>query len=409
LRRAAWHIVAVAVLTTATLAQQSSGADWQEQVRASVRAHQFSAALDIVRHRLREHPGDLQAVVWQARLLSWMGDWKQAEGEYRSELQRDPGNVEALLGLCDVLTWQRRFSDGLPVLMQAERAGASPGETLRRKGALFIALGRTSEAVNAYAALLNIEPADAELRRRLEALRPPRVDMVFGGGLETTPTPYIAQDQSIDLQYRFTPTLRAGGGVSSFQRFGSHGRRFQFEGSWRAATRDWFSATAGASTNHLVVARHDLALSYSHLLYRGSGIVRGLETGAASQFLWYTGSQAKSLRSTATVYFPRDVEFSVAGGASRASVVTGLQWSPTANARLAFPLLRALKADISSGVGTEVYAAADRRLQLNDRSFGAGLRYSLTPRQFLRASTSVELLPQHASRVLAGFSYGISF
>jgi hypothetical protein len=76
---------------------------------------------------------------------------------------------------------------------------------------------------------------------------------------------------------------------------------------------------------------------------------------------------------------------------------------------LAFPLLRALKADISSGVGTEVYAAADRRLQLNDRSFGAGLRYSLTPRQFLRASTSVELLPQHASRVLAGFSYGISF
>jgi YaiO family outer membrane protein len=404
-----WPALAIAFFAIAALAQDRATGDWEARLRASVTAHDYRAALGIADARLREVADDREAQLWHARLLSWVGEWQQAEAEYRLVLEREPANFDALLGLCDVLSWQQRFADALAVLPQAEQAHPPNSEILRRKAALLAAGGRRDEARQAYRALLALEPHDAAATRQLDDLRLRRFSLNFGSALETTPSPYLAQEQSAELRYRFTSKLRAGASIAQFQRFGVHGQSFHFIADAKAAARDSFSVSLGGATEQAVVPRRDVALSYSHLIFRGSGFIRGFETGTAAQGLWYLGAQAKTLRSVSTLYLPRDVEVGVTAGTTRASIGTGPDWSPAAMVRFAFPARHSLRASVSFGTGADTYVAVGRTLELPARSFGAGLRYAFIRYHFLQFSISSEALAQHTSRTLVGFRYGISF
>ncbi|MEE9235149.1 MAG: tetratricopeptide repeat protein, partial [Candidatus Acidoferrales bacterium] len=79
-----------------------------ERARAHVEAQQYDAALHIYCELAAKNPRDFEARIWVARLQSWQGNYGEAEQGYRRVLREAPGNLEAELGLVDVLSWQGR-------------------------------------------------------------------------------------------------------------------------------------------------------------------------------------------------------------------------------------------------------------------------------------------------------------
>ena len=62
----------ILLLTGASVFAQSSAADWQQQVRESVKGHRLKPALETVERRLAQDDTDLEAHGWHARLLAWI-------------------------------------------------------------------------------------------------------------------------------------------------------------------------------------------------------------------------------------------------------------------------------------------------------------------------------------------------
>src|SRR5439155_23721946 len=85
--------------------------DWQGRIRELVAQQRIDQALMVSEQWLGAVPQDLEARGWHARLLAWSNRWSEAETEYREVLKSAPGDNDILLGLADVLTWQKRTNE----------------------------------------------------------------------------------------------------------------------------------------------------------------------------------------------------------------------------------------------------------------------------------------------------------
>src|SRR5205807_3766555 len=123
-------LLVVLTSISAAGAQQVSSAqagDWQGAVRDQVKAGKLDAALQITDERLASAPADLEAHGWRGRLLAWKGRWSDAEYEYRLILRSAPNDVDILIGLADVLLWQKKPDAALEIIDGA-RWGAPANE-----------------------------------------------------------------------------------------------------------------------------------------------------------------------------------------------------------------------------------------------------------------------------------------
>ena len=131
--------------------------DWQLHIRQLVQQQQLANALVIAETRLGEHPEDLEARGWRARLLAWTNRWNESEIEYRTVLQSAPHDRDILVGLADLLTWQGRRAEAIAFLDQASVLDAGRNDVHLRRGRLLHALGRRAEAGAAYALVLSLK------------------------------------------------------------------------------------------------------------------------------------------------------------------------------------------------------------------------------------------------------------
>ena len=92
---------------------EASSADWQEHIRRLAREQELEKALFMAEDQLADHPEDLEARGWRARLLAWTHRWNESEIEYRTILESAPHDIDILLGLVDLLTWQGRSSEAI--------------------------------------------------------------------------------------------------------------------------------------------------------------------------------------------------------------------------------------------------------------------------------------------------------
>src|SRR5262245_23171353 len=136
---------------------QASSADWQEHVRRLVLQEELAKALLVTEDRLADHPEDLEARGWRARLLAWTHRWNESEIEYRTILESAPHDIDILLGLADLLTWQGRSSESIVFLNRAAVLDPSRNDVQLRRGRAFHTLGRTAEAGAAYSHVLSLE------------------------------------------------------------------------------------------------------------------------------------------------------------------------------------------------------------------------------------------------------------
>jgi tetratricopeptide (TPR) repeat protein len=136
---------------------QAAAENWQFRIRQLVQQQELANALDIAEARLGEHPQDLEARGWRARLLAWTNRWNECEIEYRAVLQSAPHDTDILVGLADLLIWQGRRAEAIVYLDQASVVDAGRNDVQLRRGRLLHALGRRAEAGAAYALVLSLK------------------------------------------------------------------------------------------------------------------------------------------------------------------------------------------------------------------------------------------------------------
>ena len=84
---------------------QAAPEDWQSRLRQLVERRELASALAMAEDRLGEHPEDLEARGWRARLLAWTNRWNESEIEYQAVLESAPHDTDILVGLADLLSW----------------------------------------------------------------------------------------------------------------------------------------------------------------------------------------------------------------------------------------------------------------------------------------------------------------
>jgi Flp pilus assembly protein TadD len=147
-------------------AQQTT--DWMMSLRKEVDAHHLTAALEIADQRLAIAPDDTDARGWRARTLAWLGNFQEAELEFRGVLSVTPNDPDVLSGLAGVLVREQRQEEGLLLLNQAIAIDSDRADILDQRGSLLIALGRRSEARSDFLAALSKNPTDQTARAALD-------------------------------------------------------------------------------------------------------------------------------------------------------------------------------------------------------------------------------------------------
>lgn len=110
-------------------------ADLDVAARDAVARREFAAAGLLYARLAVAHPDDLDYVVWQARLASWLEEYAEADALYDRVLARDPDHGDALVGKASVASWDRRYDEADRWLEHAERAhpGSADVAEVRRR------------------------------------------------------------------------------------------------------------------------------------------------------------------------------------------------------------------------------------------------------------------------------------
>jgi Tfp pilus assembly protein PilF len=406
----AW--VALVGLTCGCPAAGQQASDWQSEIRQRIAAHQLDDALSIAERRLAEAPQDMEARGWRARLLAWSGQWREAETEYRRVLETNPHDVDLLLGLASVLSWEKRFEEAIPILEQAQQLEPKRTDVCVTLGRDYSALGSTDQAREAFRKALALDPSNATAQAGLASLvEEPRYQLRFGADIDTFNYTDTAWAYTTSLRAQISSRWVANVSGGAQQRFGKDAGRFLSSVTYQLTRRDALTVGGGVAHDQGVVPKAEGFFEYGHGFHLGTrGMVRGLEASYHQHWFWFEGAHVLALTPSILFYFPREWTWSVQVTAAR-SRFSGLaaEWRPSGLTRLSFPLYRRLSGNVFYGVGTENFALADQIGRFSARTFGGGARYRFAQRQELAGYVFAQDRSQGQSQISFGFSYAIRF
>ncbi len=129
---------------------------------------------------------------------------------------------------------------------------------------------------------------------------------------------------------------------------------------------------------------------------------------------WYTTARVLTAHEMAIVYLPRDWSWSIGLTEARSHFSdTNIDWRPSGQTRLGFPLghwyQRELSGNVFYAVGTEDFAQLDQIGSFASRTYGGGLRFRLTARQDVAGYAAFQQRTQDRAQTNFGLSYGIRF
>lgn len=388
------------------LAAQSE--DWRARVQQAIQEQRLPEAMQLTESRLLSFPNDAEARGVHGRLLAWNGRWSEAEAEYRWVLARAPHDADILAGLADVLTWDGRLAEALSLLNQAMAEHRS-SDLLLRRGKVLAGLLRRREAGDDYRAVLTMDPANRAARDALAGLREFKHELRFGGEADTYNRADAAGMQAIALRSRWSSRWATEFTVAMHQRFGVGVQRFRAQVDRRLGG-SWISVSALHSTSGSLLARRELSLEGGHAFRVRHRFVRGLETSVQPRWLWFDGARVLVVSTSYLIYLPRDWEFLLTVRGARSSFRgAGVEWEPSGSARLAFPLPRGLRGNVSYGAGAENFSRAEQIGHFAARDFGGGLTAKLARAHEITLFAGRQLRSQGATQTSLGVSYAVRF
>ncbi|WP_298301723.1 tetratricopeptide repeat protein [uncultured Erythrobacter sp.] len=156
-------VASLALLSSPTVHAQNSTSREVVQPLPSSEVQRLNRALLELARSPRSVPALLEA--GDASLA--VQDLDAAIGFYGSAAELDPSDSRIKLGLARVYLRSGRPVEALPLLEEAQNAGAARSDVLGPRALAYDLVGDQEAAQSAYAAALELSPQDDELRRRL--------------------------------------------------------------------------------------------------------------------------------------------------------------------------------------------------------------------------------------------------
>lgn len=403
--------LAIALVSATAQEPLDPAADWQHTVREQAEHGKLDEALKMVETRLAANPGDAEAREWHGRLLAWKGGWAEAENEYRQALRQAPDDVEILTALADVLLWQKKLQPALEIIDRARARAPADREVLFRRARILRALEKPGEARAQFREALLLNPHDRQLKAELAALSPEhKHELRLGNDVDTFNYTDAAQTQSILLNSRWKRRWSTAFSSSIYQRFGQQAQKFAAGSTFRVSHADWIGIAGAGANDHGIVPKREASFEYGHLFRLQNPWIRGIEALYQQRWLWYAGAHVLTVGLSQTYYLPHDCAWSLTiTGARSGFADRGVDWSPSGNTRLAFPIQRRLSGNVSFAAGSESYAQVDQIGSISARSFAGGVRFRFTANQDVSLYVARQYRSQNRCQTSYGVSYGIHF
>jgi tetratricopeptide (TPR) repeat protein len=163
-------ILALVVAAGLALHQEAAAGAWPAAERLA-RSGLTREALQQFQEIVRQHPDDVEARLWLARLQRRVGRSDLAEKEFRRVLGQVPDHPDAMIGLAGVLNARGAFEEASALLDRAEVLAPQSAEMLSARAQGCWLSGRALEAEAYYARALALTPGDSDIQRGLESTR----------------------------------------------------------------------------------------------------------------------------------------------------------------------------------------------------------------------------------------------
>jgi YaiO family outer membrane protein len=119
------HRLLILLVCMASLNPAQNLPNLRSQAQTAVSEKRLADALTIYRALLEANPGDLDYILWIARLSAWTSDYTRAADFYSQALALDPKNVDAMVGQANVLMWRHSYPEALALLTAAHELARS--------------------------------------------------------------------------------------------------------------------------------------------------------------------------------------------------------------------------------------------------------------------------------------------
>jgi len=410
-----FSLLALTLLAVRAAAQEQQP-DWQAQVRTYCDARDWPSAMRVLEQEIAHAPGDLDLKARRARVLTWSGNFAEAQQEYMAILKISANDPDNWAGLASVYAREGKTEEALRAFDIAVQLDPHRADLRAARARALRDAGRRMEARDEFRRALSLDPKNSDARAGLISLRAlPTQELRFGNETDLFNFASANRDEWVAWNSRWSQHWNTSFAASFYQRGGLNADKILGSITVRAAR--WGSLTAGGAVGHdnAVIPKSEAFFDLDRgWKLGGENFLRAVETSYGQHWYWYQTSRILTLNGAAIVNLPREWTFTVAAtGARSAFSGTGAEWRPSGSARLGFPLAAWREAQLSGNIlfaaGTEDFARIDQIGGFASQTYGGGLRLQLTPRQDVTAVVSYQRRTQNRTDTYVGLSYGIRF
>jgi YaiO family outer membrane protein len=140
--------------------------------RAYAYSGQWDKALAILDELALAHPENTDVLLFQARVRSWLKDYREAEDDYHHVLSLSPGNPEALTGLAEIASWQGNYTKAIDIYERLAGRFSDNPDFCFRLGRVYLWEGNYNKAKENLSRALRLDPRNAEYKQALRRTSP---------------------------------------------------------------------------------------------------------------------------------------------------------------------------------------------------------------------------------------------
>lgn len=399
-----------------SLAAQERTAAWEPEVRACVARKDWGSAMQVINRKLVESPNDENARAWRARILTWSGQFVSAEEEYGWLIAAAPSDPDNYLGIATVYVAEGRSGDAVATLEKAVTLDPNRADLRVALGRALWFGGRRAEAKLEFDRALKLSPLSIEARAAVAAA-------------EDEPRYYLSIAVNTDL-FSFVDANHQGG-VAVTSRWSPHWETYIGASDYQFAAVNALKAIAsltgktpslGAITVGGSGARDNGIVPKSEAFFEYDKgwrlcprrLVRGLEIVHTEHWYWYRSARILSIGELTLFYLPNEWTWSLRVSEARSQFYgAGSEWRPSGMAKLGFPIgrpkQRRLTGSTFFALGTESFARIDQIGSFASQTFGGSVSLEFTRRQDVTGYAAYQKRTDNRSETSFGFSYGVHF
>jgi YaiO family outer membrane protein len=342
------HRVLILLVCMAGLNPAQDLSDLRRLAQTAVSEKRFSDALTMYRTLSGANPGDVDYILWIARLSAWTSDYTAAADFYSQALALDPKNVDAMVGKANVLMWRHSYPEALALLTAAHELAPSNTDVELAWARYYHWQGDDKEAKLHLEKCLASDGENPEALELKEGLVPDHtIELRIAYEGDTLPGTNPGAIEQIGATY-FNRQGDIGLDFFHMDRFGEAGSRGGLHVDRKLGALTSVRAAALFGGGGDIVPKQDLSAGISRT------VMHGLVLGADYRHLAFRTVTVDAAIANLDYYFERPIWILTNFAANRAAGAT----TPALLVRFYSSVRKDLTINAGYGYGTEVFQLA---------------------------------------------------